>query len=109
MGISDITCGVWKDCSVISGLTVSLGWPRARALAVGRSCLVTGLTAGMFVRFVTAFTVILWRRIVSVAHKKHTLSMRCQQFYVTVQKFVRLSPELRTHDSSGGRRRQMCR
>lgn len=71
--------------------------------------LVTGLTAGMFVRFVTAFTVILWRRIVSVAHKKHTLSMRCQQFYVTVQKFVRLSPELRTHDSSGGRRRQMCR
>lgn len=42
--------------------------------------LVTGLTAGMFVRFVTGLVVIPSRRVFSVAHKKHTLSMRCQWF-----------------------------
>lgn len=81
----------------LDGLLCFFWFDRFSGLALGSrpGCwtllLVNGLTAGMLIRFVTGLIVIPWRRIFSVAHKKHTLSMRCERFELIVQNSVCLS------------------
>lgn len=84
-------------------LRVRLGLPPSLLDALaGDVCLV----AGMFVRFVTGVVVIPLWRIFSVAHRKQNSIDAFPTGLSYLREFG--LPDLRSHDCSGGRRRQVC-